>query len=72
MKSSSPFIQKKPLERSQETTIQQMNELKKFGNMSARELCPRCIGTGFKHESSEKHTEKLASTKCKKCTHCIG
>lgn len=33
--------------------------------------CPRCLGAGFRHDSSSKH-DKKASDKCKHCTSCKG
>lgn len=49
-----------------------VKELKMFGNMSAREPCFRCEGSGFRHESTEKHMEKSIHTRCKKCVACVG
>jgi hypothetical protein len=33
--------------------------------------CPRCLGLGFRHDSSAKH-DKKQKEKCKNCTTCKG
>ncbi|XJO72934.1 hypothetical protein BDV3_003992 [Batrachochytrium dendrobatidis] len=34
--------------------------------------CPRCEGTGFRHDSSARHDSKKKAEKCKHCTPCKG